>query len=366
MKKSKYGYAECFVKSEEMNKFKFLSTDGGCVSSMKNFSSCMFNKVKNYLLILLSLIAFSVAVFFAYKMYCMYINNFLSFEPVSEQRDAWGQMGDFFGGMLNPIFSLLGLVFLLVTIVQNQRELNLSRLELKESKEALEDQAITLKKQKFEDTFFSLLDQLNRALEKISEEKSGFATDYITVLTIDYIGKSPGVFPINISILQGAKDSFIKENQFINQYFRILYQILKFIAVKCTDTNLKEAFSSSAIKKSDASAEELFYSNIVRAFIIENLHYLMAINCYALNDDDQFMPYKNLLERYRFLEHMNLSFAFAGKYDGFNRLLMHEIVNFYEKNAFGKNVQYSDALIVSQDTEEERRIYKNIYNKLVV
>lgn len=345
-----------------MNKFRFLSADGGCVSPMKNFSSCMFKKAKNNLLILVSLIAFSAAVFFAYKMYCMYVNNFLSFEPVSEPRDAWGQMGDFFGGMLNPIFSLLGLVFLLVTIVQNQRELNLSRLELKESKEALKDQAITLKKQKFEDTFFSLLDQLNRALEKISEEKSSDNYSYIDILTIKYIGELPdGVFSTALCSLQGAKDKFIDENQHINQYFRILYQLLKLIATKCDNTNLKETFSSSAIKNSEASPDELFYSNIVRAFIIENLHYLMAINCYALDDDDQFMTYRRLLERYRFLEHMNLSYAFSRRYSNINFLLIHEIVEYYDKRAFGKNIKYSDAASKAQDTREERRMYLDIY-----
>lgn len=362
MKKSIFGYAERFVKDKKVNRFKSLPTCGECMNFIKNFPGRILNKAKNYPLLVMLLVVFFAGAFFAYKIYCMYITNFLSFEPVSEQRDAWGQMGDFFGGMLNPIFSFLGLIFLLVTIYQNQRELNLSRLELKESKDALEDQAITLKKQKFEDTFFSLLDQLNRALEKISEEKSDQDSSYINILTIKYIGRLPNsLFLTNMYHLRGAKDQFINENQHINQYFRILYQLLKFIATKCNNTSLKEVFSSLTIKNSDASPEELFYSNIVRAFIIEDLHYLLAINCYASDDDDQFMTYRRLLERYRFLEHMNLKYAFSNRNSGINYLLIHDIVEYYDIKAFGKNIKYSSAVSLAKSTEKERRVYFDAY-----
>jgi len=59
---------------------------------------------------------------------------------------------------------------LLVTLFQNQRELSLSRKEFEESKEALQAQAKTLDKQRFEDTFFSLLNQHNLSLERIPQK----------------------------------------------------------------------------------------------------------------------------------------------------------------------------------------------------
>lgn len=51
--------------------------------------------------------------------------------------DAWGQFGDFIGGVTNPLVGLLGLAGLLWTIYQNQRELLLTRKELRNSSRAL-------------------------------------------------------------------------------------------------------------------------------------------------------------------------------------------------------------------------------------
>src|SRR5574338_115442 len=54
------------------------------------------------------------------------------------QADVWGQFGDFIGGVTNPLVGLLGLAGLLWTIYQNQRELMLSRKELRNSSRALQ------------------------------------------------------------------------------------------------------------------------------------------------------------------------------------------------------------------------------------
>ncbi|MCD1597882.1 hypothetical protein [Rheinheimera aquimaris] len=58
-----------------------------------------------------------------------------------------GSLGDFLGGMLNPIFALLGIFLLAMTLHQNNIALELTRIELKKSAEQMEISAEALNKQ---------------------------------------------------------------------------------------------------------------------------------------------------------------------------------------------------------------------------
>lgn len=51
--------------------------------------------------------------------------------------EAWGQFGDFVGGMVNPIMSFLTLIAVLVTVALQGRQLALSQEELKLTREEL-------------------------------------------------------------------------------------------------------------------------------------------------------------------------------------------------------------------------------------
>ena len=55
--------------------------------------------------------------------------------------EFWGQFGDYMGGVLNPFVALLAFMALLYTIVQNQEELELTRIELTKTAEAATKQA---------------------------------------------------------------------------------------------------------------------------------------------------------------------------------------------------------------------------------
>jgi len=70
---------------------------------------------------------------------------FSIFEYQSIQgRDAWASMGDFFGGVLNPLFALFAFIALLFTIVIQGEELHLTTGELRKSAEALQQQIMLL------------------------------------------------------------------------------------------------------------------------------------------------------------------------------------------------------------------------------
>ncbi|WOI54196.1 hypothetical protein [Parvularcula sp. LCG005] len=90
----------------------------------------------------------------------VYIFNFRN-HPFSGSSADWGALGDFFGGMLNPLLSFLALIAILQTIKLQQQslettrqELKLSTEELRGSRKALEEQKKSLDDQRFESAFF--------------------------------------------------------------------------------------------------------------------------------------------------------------------------------------------------------------------
>lgn len=134
------------------------------------------------------------------------------------KRATYGVIGDFFGGILNPILTFCGFIFLIYTITQNQEMLNhsqemlgqnknmlelskkqldksteelalnrqemeLSRSEMEGSKKALvmqakilEEQAKTQKIQRFESTFFNLLSMYQSIRSEMSYIGMNFPT----------------------------------------------------------------------------------------------------------------------------------------------------------------------------------------------
>lgn len=84
--------------------------------------------------------------------------------PLGTDPDKWGAFGDFFGGTLNPIFDVLTLFGLLITIwlqmetlAVQRKELRASTKELANSNNALNIQNKTMLSQNFEGTFFQML-----------------------------------------------------------------------------------------------------------------------------------------------------------------------------------------------------------------
>ena len=76
----------------------------------------------------------------------------------SKSQEVWGQFGDFFGGMLNPLLSSLTLAAVLVTMRLQSKELKVAQQENKRANEHLEKQANYIRTQNFESVFFRLLD----------------------------------------------------------------------------------------------------------------------------------------------------------------------------------------------------------------
>lgn len=86
---------------------------------------------------------FGAALLIMLGVFAFYFSHF-HYGP-SRNHGTWGEFGDFIGGTLNPILSFLALIALLLTIVLQSKQLDLSTKELKETKEALKESAISQK-----------------------------------------------------------------------------------------------------------------------------------------------------------------------------------------------------------------------------
>ena len=81
--------------------------------------------------------------------------------PDTNAAEKLGQMGDFFGGMLNPLVSALTL-FVAISVWQLQKK------ELKATQKALDEQAKTAEQQRQEQRFFDLMNVYQRTVDSIT------------------------------------------------------------------------------------------------------------------------------------------------------------------------------------------------------
>ena len=85
--------------------------------------------------------------------------------PDTNAAEKLGQMGDFFGGMLNPLVSALTL-FVAIRVWRFQEK------ELQATQKALDEQAKTAEQQRQEQRFFDLLNIYQRTVDSISHART--------------------------------------------------------------------------------------------------------------------------------------------------------------------------------------------------
>lgn len=173
--------------------------------------------------------------------------------PGSGDGNNYGQWGDFFGGLLNPILTFLTFMGLLITIIMQQKELRETREELKRSASALEIQNANNEKHKFEEVFFHMLSFHEKIVSDIRITsptryiaEGQFAGRECFEYMVKYLNYEidEGLRRKNISreaeksisdairldIIEQAYARFWKEhNSKLGHYFRFLYNMLRFI-----------------------------------------------------------------------------------------------------------------------------------------
>ncbi|HEY5592217.1 MAG TPA: putative phage abortive infection protein [Paludibacter sp.] len=119
----------------------------------------------------LPLIIFSVIVIVFWVLTWLYLKD-------DNQR---GTFGDMFGSV-NALFSGLAMAGIIFTILLQKKELSLQRHELRDTRREFEIQNETLKKQRFENTFFQLLSLHNDIIDKLYYKAKNISIQYQDVI----------------------------------------------------------------------------------------------------------------------------------------------------------------------------------------
>ena len=198
----------------------------------------------------------------AFLLIVTYIAFVVHYNTTS-QADKLGTLGDYVGGMLNPILASASFIALLYTIKLQIDELKLTRDELSQSRKAQQDSANTLSQQRFEMTFFSLLDILvGHAKEFRSKFSKGSHTNSFTY---DY----------NYRI----EDAFF--------VLKTTYEILVMI---------------DDYKKLDKDMR--IYSGILKSCLNVDILHMILGYCYQSDTCDQILKYRYLTTKYNLFEYI--------------------------------------------------------------
>ncbi|WP_105175253.1 putative phage abortive infection protein [Pseudoalteromonas sp. T1lg122] len=247
--------------------------------------------------------------------------------PISLESNDWGAFGSFFGGILSPVIALFAFYWLTQSILIQKKELSETQKVLAETEKVQKEQAITQEKKRFEDTFHSLLNQMNVVFSDLNHQliihekpqKSQIGQLYQLIAVSELPNKPEG----NKSEVQVRAEMMRKASVSCSHYFRILYHLLKFVLLNKDFKGRPQSFEEAL--RTEVSDVEKFYTNIVRSFLNREVTQLLAINCISEKGDD-FYKYRLLIERYALLEHIR-----------FDKVWSKELIDQYESSAFGSN-----------------------------
>jgi len=229
------------------------------------------------------------------------------------------EFGDMFGG-LNALFSGLAFAGLIITILLQREdlraqkevlELQLDQLDLqkqeladtrkvlKAQQDEMAEQNKTLRKQQFENTLFSMIDVFNDIVNMITH---GNGTAIVTGRNAVKNIYDSNAWRLRQHPILNANEWFVGHDANFGPYFRMLYNILKFI------------------ENSDVEDKQ-FYSFVVRDQL--SMPEVFFLCLFGMRDDNN-KEYKRLIEEYSLLRMLNDDLK-----------LDPQVVNYYSEKAFG-------------------------------
>jgi len=257
-----------------------------------------------WLKIILGFLALLVISFFIFILY-KYITSLTDgFIPDYPNREDWGVFGDFFGGVLNPVFGFASFIALLATIFYQAKELNASTKELRNSASALAAQNKAIELQSFEQTFFSWLNTYHSLLNSITKEKISNNTPHKIVGRAALNGFWGHFFNYgHIAALTGSKQPnypyakiledwdklYLDEEYQLDSLFRTLYRLILWV-----DTQNTEKLTTD---------QKWLYISIIRSQLSSiELNYL-----YLNGLTERGRKFKNLAEKYALFDNLTFS-----------------------------------------------------------
>lgn len=248
-----------------------------------------------------------------------------------KQLEYMGQIGDFFGGVLNPLLSFMALIAVLFTIKMQSRELKEAKEETRIANRIQDKQTAVFERQNFESVLFRLLDVHSRLAERLrTNYRLGEGDRFKAIVdsVLDLVNENEPIEARGFNfeefgtwqaykverersniegygkLLEAVKISVSRENKILlSQYFRNMYQILKLI------DNFKLEIYEEGSDKGKKSKRQLRmeyfqrrqYCNILRAQISDDELKVLYLNCLSATG----FGLKYYVEKYSLLKHMD-------------------------------------------------------------
>ena len=217
-------------------------------------------------------------------------------EQIFDSASAPPSKGDLFEGV-SAIFSALALGGVIYTVFLQSKELMLQRQELRETREELkgqrlaaEQQANLIRTQRFENTFFSLLERLSSDVQALQADNLGHDFDGRKTFHLFYEHFRGAYLSVNENAVDKDSQDFLdqlyqkfykEQESGLGHYFRLLYNIVKFV-------------------DNSSESDKKFYINILRAQLSSNELLLLFYNGLSAYGD----KFKPLIEKYGLLENV--------------------------------------------------------------
>ncbi len=143
-----------------------------------------------------------------------------------------GQLGDIIGGLIGPIWALAGVIFFYVALTEQRRdfetnrkaletqirEFELQRVELAETRKVFIEQSETLKQQRFENTFFNMLNTFNSMRAQITTFRNSFV---LQLEAADFRNRE-----LNTILKEGQFTSFYNNYEHFFQFSEMLLNVI--------------------------------------------------------------------------------------------------------------------------------------------
>lgn len=236
----------------------------------------------------------------------------VNYFEVGDNDNAPALFGDSFGAV-NALISAIAFAGMIVTFRLQKYELSLQREELSAQRKEFNQQNATLKLQRFENTFFNMLELQQQIVDGLTLEykaSSLFRSGNIPNPPEDEFYKGRETFwgtlhstRIHQGVYKLIENSGIEkysDSQTISMfdhYFRHLYTFLKFI-------DETKVFNEESLREEGESIHEAKYryATILRATLSRYELVLLYYNGLSINGRDKLKP---LLERYCMLNNLN-------------------------------------------------------------
>lgn len=266
------------------------------------------------------------------------------------------QVGDFIGGLVGAIWAFAGVILFFAALrIQSKefkaqrKQLGLQKEELEKTREEFKLQNNTMRLQRFENTFFSLLSLHHQIVNDIdmvieSPKKKGGASLRVTLHDIEIVQeliKGRDVF--HKRFIELKKEFEIRSSSSIHEpssvtylsfwetvqtdfghYFRNLYRIIKLVDQTAFIANSEQSDNQDTLEKENLK-EQYKYTSIVRAQLSDFELLWLFYNCLSPNGEKKFKP---LVEKYGMLKNMPLNLIHDNK-----------LRNSYERSAFSNPLE---------------------------